>query len=172
MSWNELMLRWGRDGSGKTQYTREGQLHTASSLYTSVAGSAEIYAAFVTGDLPVVFFERNIGRSGAGVSATIFRNSTYTGGTPVPTYNTNDLNPVESTVNIYQQVTLGTLGEQTTATAYAVGNITGSGQGGIASLGNPVYIQPNTIHLLRITNLDTSVTAFISAEIAWYEGYL
>lgn len=171
MGWNEDVRQWAKDGSGLVEQTRQGGVFNASARFTSVAGSAIRYSAFITGSLPVFFYERDIGRTGSGVSATIFRNGTYTGGTSVSVFNTNDLNPSDTTVQLFTGVTLVSIGEQTTSTSYAIGNTTGSGQGGLATLGSPLYMKPNTVYLLRITNLDTSASD-ISASISWYEGYL
>lgn len=168
-AWNEEVLRRIRDSSYVTEGIRKSKVFNASRRVTGLATGANADSVFITGALPVIFFERDVGRSGAGISATIFRGPTYTGGTPGAVYNTNDVAHVDSTVQLLAGVTVTATGEQTVATSYAIGNATGGGQGGIAVLGNPLYMLPNTTYLLRITSLDAASQDFTSF-ISWYEG--
>lgn len=170
-AWNEELLRRLRDGSFTTEGVRKSKIFNASRRVTALAGGANADSVFITGALPVVFFERDIGRTGAGISAAIYRGPTYTGGTAGAVYNVNDLQHVDSTIQLLAGVTTTVVGEQTVATSYAIGNVTGSGQGGMAVLGQPLYMLPNTTYLLRITNLDAAASDFTSF-ISWYEGYL
>lgn len=134
-----------------------------------MATGANLDSVFITGSKPVVFFERTIGRTGAGVSASIYRGPTYTGGTVAEVFNTNDVEFIASTIVLRANPTVTATGEQTVATAYAIGNTTGSGQGALATIGQPLYMLPNTTYLLRITNLDAGASDFTSF-ISWYEG--
>lgn len=172
-AWNELVIRALRDGAILQEGTRTGKLYNASRRVTGVAAGANIDSIFTTGSLPVYLFQRDIGRSGLGVSSFIFRGATYTGGTLDPVYSVNDItgDGSLSTIQLRVGVTITATGEQTIATNYAIGNTSNQGQGGIAELKQPLYMLPNSNYLLRITSLDTQAQD-ITANIAWYEGYL
>ena len=173
MAWNEGVLRALRDGAIIQEGTRTGRLYNASRRVTAVAAGANVDSIFITGSVPVYLFMRDIGRSGLGVSANIYRAPTYTGGTLDPVYSVNDIagDGDLSTVQIRITPTVTAVGTQTIATSFAIGNTSNQGQGGIAELKQPLYMLPNTTYLLRITSLDTQAQD-ITASIAWYEGYL
>lgn len=173
MAWNEGVLRALRDGAIIQEGTRTGRLYNASRRVTGVAAGANLDSIFITGALPVYLFMRDIGRSGLGVSASIFRGPTYTGGTLDPVYSVNDLtgDGSFSTIQLRAGPTVTVVGTQTIATSFAIGNTSNQGQGGVAELKQPLYMLPNTAYLLRITSLDTAAQD-ITANIAWYEGNL
>lgn len=173
MAWNEGVLRALRDGSIIQEGTRTGRLYNASRRVTGVAAGANVDRIFTVGALPVYLFQREVGRSGLGVSASIYRGPTFTGGTLDPVYSVNDLTGDGdlSTIQLRIGPTVTAVGTQTIATSYAIGNTSNQGQGGIAELKQPLYMLPNTAYLLRITSLDSQAQD-ITASIAWYEGYL
>lgn len=173
MSFNEDVLKSLKDLSIIQEGTREGKLYNASRRVTGVLAGANLDSIFITGALPVYFFQRDVGRSGVGVSASIYRGPTYTGGTVDPVYSVNDLtgDGSDSTIQLKISPTVSAVGTQTVSTSYAIGNTSNQGQGGLAVLKQPLYMLPNTAYLLRITSLDTQ-TQDITANIAWYEGYL
>ncbi len=173
MAWNEGVLRALRDGSIIQEGTRTGRLYNASRRVTAVVAGANIDSIFTVGALPVYLFQREVGRSGLGVSASIYRGPTFTGGTLDPVYSVNDLTGDGdlSTIQLRIGPTVTVVGTQTIATSYAIGNTSNQGQGGIAELKQPLYMLPNTAYLLRITSLDSQAQD-ITASIAWYEGYL
>lgn len=173
MAWNEGVLRALRDGAIIQEGTRIGRLYNASRRITGVAAGANVDSIFTTGSLPVYLFQRDIGRSGLGVSASIYRGPTFTGGTLDPVYSVNDITGDGdlSTIQLRIGVTVTAVGTQTVATSFAIGNTSNQGQGGIAELKQPLYMLPNTVYLLRITSLDSQAQD-ITANIAWYEGYL
>lgn len=173
MAWNEGVLRALRDGSILQEGTRTGRLYNASRRVTGVAAGANVDSIFTTGALPVYLFQRDVGRSGLGVSASIYRAPTFTGGTSDPVYSVNDItgDGSLSTVQLRIGPTVTVVGTQTVATSFAIGNTSNQGQGGIAELKQPLYMLPGTTYLLRITSLDTQPQD-ITASIAWYEGYL
>jgi hypothetical protein len=171
MAWNESVLKLLADGSGRVAGTRAGMIFTASRLVNAVAAGANTDSVFTTGAKPVVFYARNVDRSGAAVSAQIFEAPTFTGGSATAIYNTNRVLNTASTVTILAGVTTTVTGTQVIATSYAIGNTTNGGQGGQAVLGEILYMKPNTVYLLRLTNLDTAAEN-ISSSIAWAEGTL
>lgn len=174
MAWNSDVLRALRDGAILQEGVRSGRLYNASRRVLAVAAGANLDSIITTGALPVYLFQRDIGRSGLGVSASVFRGATYTGGTlEAGVYSVNDLtgDGTNSTIQLRTGVTVTSIGTQTIATSYAIGNTSNQGQGGIAELKQPLYMLPNTVYLLRITSLDTQAQD-ITSNIAWYEGYL
>lgn len=173
MAWNEGVLRALRDGAIIQEGTRIGRLYNASRRITGVAAGANVDSIFTVGALPVYLFQRDVGRSGVGVSASIYRSPTFTGGTLDPVYSVNDITGDGSLSTIQLRVgpTVTDVGTQTVATSFAIGNTSNQGQGGIAELKQPLYMLPNTAYLLRITSLDSQAQD-ITANIAWYEGYL
>ncbi|AJT60729.1 hypothetical protein [Citrobacter phage CVT22] len=174
MAWNEALLRATRDGAILQEGTREGRIYNASRRTVGVAASSSIDTIFITSSLPVYLFQRDIGRSGLGVMANIYRGPTYTGGVlSTGIYSVNDLigDGTLSSVDILTGATVTATGEQSIATSYAIGNTSNQGQGGLAQIKQPLYMLPNTSYLLRITSLDTQAQD-ITSELAWYEGYL
>lgn len=171
MSWNEESLRRARDAAFEVEGIRKGKVFNASRRVTGLSAGANADSVFLTGELPVVFFQRDIGRTGSGISATIFQVPTYTGGAVSPVYNVNPNVATPSSITLLAAPTVTGTGTQILASAFAIGNTTGSGQGGLASIGQALYMKPNTAYLLRITNLDAGATDFTSV-ISWYEGYL
>lgn len=174
MGWNEAILRAARDGAILQEGTREGRIYNASRRVTAVPAGSNLDTIFITGDSPVYLFQRDIGRSGLGVMANIYRGPTYTGGVlSTGIYSVNDLigEGDLSTVDILTGVAVSATGAQTIATSYAIGNTSNQGQGGLAQIKQPLYMLPNTSYLLRITSLDTQ-NQDITSELAWYEGHL
>lgn len=171
MAWNDRVLRLLGDVSGRVDGTRGGVIFTASRLVSAVASGANTDSTFTTGAKPVVLYERNVDRSGSGVSAQIFEAPTTSGGTSAVAYSTNRNMTITPTVTLLTGVTTTATGTQVTATSYAIGNASNQGQGGQAVLGELVYLKPNTTYLLRLTNLDAAA-ANITSFIAWAEGNL
>lgn len=171
MAWNDAVVKLLADASGRVNGTRIGAIFTASRLVTAVGAGANSDSTFTTGAKPVVFYARNVDRSGSGVSAQIFEAPTTSGGSAVTVYSTNRNMVVASTVTILAGVTTTATGTQVAATSYAIGNASVLGQGGQAVLGELLYLKPNTTYLLRLTNLDAAAEN-ISSFIAWSEGQL
>lgn len=171
MAWNESVINALKQINIRTGGTEEGKIFNASRRVTGVAAGANLDSIFLTASTPVLFFSRIIGRTGTGVSASIFRDTTYTGGVVAETYNTNDLMLPTSAITLLSGVTVTLLGPQTVATGFGLGNTSNQGQGALATLGEPLLMRPNTAYLLRITSLDSAVQD-ISSNIAWYEGGL
>lgn len=171
MAWNEVVIDALKQINIRTGGTAEGKIYNASRRVLAVAAGANLDSIFLTASTPVLFFSRVVGRTGTGISASIYRDTTYTGGTVAETYNTNDLMLPSSSVVLRSDVTVTLLGPQTVATAYGLGNTSNQGQGSLTTLGEPLLMRPNTAYLLRLTSLDTQAQD-ISSMIAWYEGGL
>lgn len=171
MAWNDGVLRYLQDVAVLQEGVRKAKVYNAARRVTAVATGANLDSVFITGALPVYFFQRYIGRSGSGVSADIYRAPTYTGGVAAPVYSVNDVSGDGSlsTIQLFSGVTTTVVGTQSVSTAYAIGNASNQGQGELAELKQPLLMLPNTVYLLRITSLDASAQD-ITSSIAWYEG--
>lgn len=150
--------------------TKLGNLFNASRRVVGLAAEANADSIFLTGANPVILYARNIGYTGNGVSASIYRQPTYTGGTASDINNPNDINPSTTGVALLTAPTVTNIGTLTTAIAYSEGNTSNQGKGNPgASLGEEIIMLPNTAYLLRVTSLDTQAQNF-SAYLSWYEG--
>ncbi|MFH5067208.1 hypothetical protein ACHHY8_02495 [Enterobacter cloacae complex sp. 2024EL-00215] len=150
---------------------KNGTLFTASRRVTGVAAGAFLDSTFTTGSKPCILVRRDVGYTGIGVAAYVYRNATATG-TPVPAdiNNPNDTNPATTTVTLNSGMTF-TSGTLTVSVAYSEGNGSNQGQGNSqAKLGEPIIMLPNTTYVLRIQSLDTA-TQNINAYVSWIEGY-
>ncbi len=173
MAFNDAVLKGLQRATLMLEGTASATIYNASRRVTGVAAGANLDSVFITGALPVLLFERNIGRSGLGVVATIYRGPTYTGGTDALIYSTNDIvgDGSQSTIQLKSGVTTTATGTQSVASSFAIGNTSNQGQGGIAEIGQPLLMLPNTTYLLRITSLDTS-TMDVTSFLSWREGVL
>lgn len=150
--------------------TKLGNLFNASRRVIGLAAGANADSIFLTGANPVILYARNIGYTGNGISASIYRQPTYTGGTASDINNPNDINPSTTGVTLLTAPTVTNIGTLTTAIAYSEGSTSNQGQGNPgASLGEEIIMLPNTAYLLRVTSLDTQAQNF-SAYLSWYEG--
>jgi len=150
--------------------TKLGNLFNASRRVVGLAAGANADSIFLTGANPVILYARNIGYTGNGVAAAIYRQPTYTGGTASDINNPNDINPAVAGVTLLTAPTITNIGTLTTAIAYSEGSTSNQGQGNSgASLGEEIIMLPNTAYLLRVTSLDTQAQNF-SAYLSWYEG--
>lgn len=150
--------------------TKLGNLFNASRRVIGLAAGANADSIFLTGANPVILYARNIGYTGNGVAAAIYRQPTYTGGTAADINNPNDINPATTGVSLLTAPTVTNIGTLTTAIAYSEGSTSNQGQGNAgASLGEEIIMLPNTAYLLRVTSLDTQAQNF-SAYLSWYEG--
>jgi hypothetical protein len=86
-------LSIGKDNDICKANIKLGLQHEGSTLFT-VAGLGVNDTIFLTGSLPVSLKHRQIGFTGTGVSAFIYKAPTYTGGTSVAYQNPNSINPV------------------------------------------------------------------------------
>lgn len=135
------------------------------------ATTGQVNAIFITGAKPVIIKSRIIDFTGKKIMASVYRTPTYTGGTSVPVYNLNDINPVATTVSVLSGVTISAAGTQFGApnTVYGSDLQGNSVQGTFAVTGQERILRPNTTYLLRIENLGDT-TSNISGYLTWYEG--
>ena len=148
-----------------------GAQHEGSTLFT-VAGLGVNNTIFLTGALPVSLKHRQIGFTGTGVSAFIYKVPTYTGGTSVVYQNPNSINPVVGLSQIIVGSTVTNDGVLTFAPDHLIGSSSKQGKGSSPSnIGQEKILAPNTAYLLRLTSLDAQEQQ-ITSHLSWYEGDL
>lgn len=105
------------------------------------------------------------------VTLQLFKQPTFSGGTPVVVQNYNDINPVATTVTIAKGVTVtssgtpwGDLVQLNSASQSASRTTSGLSPGGDRVL------KPNSTYLITISNLDTNAVAIIDYYLTWFEG--
>ena len=148
-----------------------GVQHEGSTLLT-VTGGGSNDTIFLTGSLPVSLKGRKITYSGLGVSAFIYKDPTYTGGTQVEYQNSNSINPVTGLSQIVVGATVTNEGDLSFAPVHSLGNTSNQGKGAVVSAIESEHIlAPNTAYLLRLTNLDPQQQQ-VASHLSWYEGGL
>ncbi|MGL5012977.1 MAG: hypothetical protein ACRC6V_01645 [Bacteroidales bacterium] len=156
---------------------KNGVQFEVSSYAASVAGGATTNAILISGSKPVLLKSRQISFTGTGVTADVFINPVYSGGSTVPIYNMRlDGLAVATTVQVIGGVTVSNTGTLVAAPTYGIGTSSqGSNTSGTFSgagvTGVERVIPPNTTLLLRITNRNSSACQ-ISTYATWYEGAL
>lgn len=135
------------------------------------ATTGQVNAIFITGAKPVIVKARIIDFTGKKIRASVYRTPTYTGGTPIPIYNLNDIGPVTTTVSVLSGATITAPGTQFGApnTVYGSDLQGNSVQGTFAVTGQERILRPNTTYLLRIENLGDTPSN-IAGYLTWYEG--
>lgn len=156
----------------KTTAIKNGNLFTASRLIASIPANSFVDSVIITGSKPLTLLARNIGYSGIGVAASIYRDATYTG-TPVlaDVQNPNDINPTSREFTLASGITFAS-GTLTVAVSYSRGNSSNQGQGNAqAVLGEMVIMKPNTAYVLRIQSLETVSAQDANSYITMIEGW-
>lgn len=147
-----------------------GVQHEASVLLLGVTGGASNDTIWLTGPSPVILKSRSIGFSGSGVSALIFEGATYSGGTPIPIYNPNAINPVATEALILSGATITDEGIQIFAAEHLIGSASQQGKGSSTRpFGQEKIMKPNTVYLFRLTSLDAQAED-ITSLVSWFEG--
>jgi len=149
-----------------------GVEHEAARLFT-LAGSADSDSIMITGSNPVALKARTVGYDGIGIEARIFRAPTYSGESAlILPRNPNDINPVTSEVALYTDAIVTVDGTEVFAPTFLLGGSSQQNKGVVgAEMGQEKILRPNTVYLLRLTNLDTQAMQ-VAAYISWYEGGL
>ena len=149
-----------------------GMQHEASRLFT-LAGNSDSDSILITGNQPVSLKTRTVSYDGIGIAAYIFREPTYSGESPlILPQNPNDINPVTSEMQLYTDAVVTDDGTEVFAPTFLIGPGGQQSKGSTtADLGQEKILRPNTVYLLRLTNLDNS-SMLVSAYISWYEGGL
>lgn len=156
---------------------KNGVQFETSSYLPSLGAGLSTFAIFKTSSKFALLKNRQISYTGKGVTADVFINPTYTGGTSVPSFNLRlDAFAQTATVQILTGMTVTANGTQIAASTVGIGT---AGQGsntvgtfsGFGQQGVERVIPLNTTLLLRITNRDTAACE-LSTYATWYEGPL
>lgn len=131
----------------------------------------------LTGAKPILIKGRLFSFTGDEISTTIYKNPTYTGGTPVPYFNLSDIAPVTGLATLLGTSTVTNVGTAISPTYRLLGNLPQTGQavsvteaeGGVPELER--VLAANSVYLFRTTNTGT-VTSKFSSKNTWYEGAL
>lgn len=143
-----------------------------SKNFGEVSGGAVLNTIFRTGSLPVSLKRRIVSFTGVGLTASVYENPTFTGGTNASYQNATTVNPQTGLAQIIVNSTLTDDGTLAFAPIHAFGNASNQGKGGVLTLVEPEHIlAPNTDFLLRLTSLDDG-TQTVASHLAWYEGLL
>lgn len=142
-----------------------------ASFTTTLAGNASADFIFITGQFITLIKTRQLEFEGSGITARVYKNTTYTGGSTVPYYNLNDVVQVPTDVQLFQGVTVTNVGTEIAAPTYALGTTSGGGNAvsTFALPGAERILAPNRTYLLRVTNNDGS-SRKIAGYISWFSG--
>lgn len=138
----------------------------------SLAAGESTRVLFMTGDKPVIIKSRTLSFTMTKVTARVYKNAQYTGGTPTDQiFNLNDINPEPTTVQIVTGATLTDDGEEFGAPNFMYGStgVGNSENGTFATPGIERVLAPNTTYMLLTTNSGEG-THGISTYLTWYEG--
>lgn len=143
------------------------------------------YSVIVTGDKPVDLKRREFAYTDKGLIAYMYKNPTYTGGTPDTVYNMTDINPVESIIQLLTGINIDnptqiptnnggnapvSWGTPFAAPIYAIGPVSNQSSGATtSSFASNRILAPNTEYLLVFYSRSAQE---ISARLEWYEGSL
>lgn len=178
MAYNDAVLKFLEQEGGitvtvqteKERWSKEGKVFEASALI-SLTGGQEHYSIIETGGKDFVLFSRAVAYDEDGVEEGLFRNSTWTGGTPGGdiVYNTNDKSPVETTITTTLGVTITDLGDKSAATKYVFGGDANANNGGFYETVFTEQIVPaNSSLTLYVKNRDT-VQQNVALHLVWAE---
>jgi hypothetical protein len=154
-----------------------------ASRLVNATNATYYYSVIVTGDKPVDLKRREFAYTDLGLIGYIYKNPTYTGGTPDEVYNMTDINPVASGIQLLTGITItnptqiptnnGTnapaaWGTPFGAPIYAIGPVNNQTSGSTTqSFASNRILAPNTSYLLVFYSRSAQE---ISARLEWYEG--
>lgn len=154
---------------------KRGAQWEASRVLTNLALNQISTSIIKTGSKPVDLKARTFGYTGKGVTARIYKNPTYTGGTTNGNtiYNMNTIDgkasPLET--QILTGFTLTGNGVECGAPIYAIGPTANQAKGSLLiQYASNRILQPNTSYLLTFESLEAGQD--ISARLEFYEGVL
>lgn len=151
---------------------KNGVQFEAAAFNPALAALAVSNTVFTTGAKPVIIKSRQIGFDGAGLTARVFKNPTYTGGVPLPAFNLNDVAGAASTVSILTGVDVTIPGVEFGAPTFAIGSsLQGQAvQGTYAVAGQERILAANSTYLLQTTSTDAADAQRVATYLTWYEG--
>ena len=149
-----------------------GLQYEYSAHSAALGGNAVSNLILITGSKPVIIKDRQIGCTGAGVTARVYKDPTYTGGTAGTIFNLRqDGLAVPTTCQLKVAPTVTAVGTEIAAPTYVVGSGNGplSNAGTFSSRGLERILPANTTFLLQITNRDSG-SIQLGTYVTWYEG--
>lgn len=148
---------------------KNGFQFEGSTVVTGVGNNQAVNTIFTTGAKPVILKARVISYSGEGVTAEIFRDVIFTGGTSQTYQNPNNYKPQVGLTVILSGATVTNTGTTAFAPITYIGNSSNQARGATAiAVGGERILAPNTSYLLRLTGIGSAQT--ISSFLSWYEG--
>lgn len=150
---------------------KQGLQYEYSTDNTALAAGGVTRVLFVTGSKPVIVKSRLLSFTLTKATVRIYKNPTYTGGTPATIYNLNDMNPQPTTVTILTGATITSPGEEFGAPNYIYGSdgVGNTESGTFSAQGIERVLAPNRAYVLELTNSGVGTHA-VSAYLTWYEG--
>lgn len=155
--------------------SKKGSQYEAAIYLPVLAPNTASDLVFVVGDDPVLIKDIQIQFDSNRFSTQVFRNPTYTGGSPVTIYNVNDEQAIPPTSSILAGVTIS-------ATGTAVGpEISSLGSDGIGNrvisarssdVGAERVMWPGATYLFRLSNKSLLDPTRVSGLATWYQGPL
>lgn len=149
-----------------------GLQYEYSAHNATLGGGGVSNLILITGSKPVIIKDRQIGCTGAGVTARVYKDPTYTGGTAGTIFNLRqDGLAVPTTCQLKVAPTVTAVGTEIAAPTYVVGSGNGplSNAGTFSSRGLERILPANTTFLLQITNRDNG-SIQLGTYVTWYEG--
>lgn len=142
-----------------------------ASRVVTLAASASTTSIIKTGALPVDLKQRAFAFDGIGITASIFKAPTYTGGTATPAFNFRTDITTGLLTTLFTDPTVTNNGTKCGADIFTIGPASQTNKGlGLTSYPGNRILEPNTTYLLTITNRDTNASQIVSARIEFYEG--
>lgn len=137
----------------------------------AVVAGGNADAVMQTGNQYVLVKNRQVSFTGSEIEISVYKNPTYTGGTPLPVYNLNTSFATAPLATLYAGVSVTSVGTEIAAKTHAYGSDTNANQtvGSYNVIGIERVLQPNTAYLLRIQN-QSAITAKVAGYITFYEG--
>lgn len=152
---------------------KNGTQWEAQRRLTGMALNQRATSIIKTGSLPVDLKARLFAYTGTGVIARIYKDPTYTGGTPDPVYNMNSIPGQAATLQtqLLTEFTLTADGTPVAAPMYLIGPSQIQGKGSLlTSYGGNRILAPNTSYLLTFESLEAAQD--VTARLEFYEGEL
>lgn len=154
---------------------KTGTQWEASTRLQLAASTGVSFTIFRTGSKQVDLKQRVLGFDGVGVVGRIYRDPTYTGGTPAGFWNMRTSKAlVQPECQIFTGPNVTIRGTEIAAPIYAFGpaNQAAKGSVPIAYASNRIFDEPNTTYLFVIETLDTAQAQYVSSRLELYEGGL
>lgn len=151
---------------------KRGLQWEASRLVTLAAGATS-YSIIKTGAQTVDLKQRAFAFDGVGITASIYKSPTYTGGTPGLPYNFRTGMIAPPLTQLIVEPTVTSNGTKCGADIFAIGSVSNQSKGQNLTIfpGNRI-LEPNTTYLLTFTSRDTNASQDVAARIEFYEGGL